>query len=88
MLTTNFLLALSIGLLVTCAVYIGLQKAFGVENLALRRAIAIFAAVAGIMVTLFVREHPDLLRQQSAKIVLALIGVALALIAFIKRKLE
>jgi len=88
MLTTKFVLALSIGLLVTCVVYIGLQKAFGEGNPSSRRTVAVFSAVADIMVTLLLREHRDLLRQQSTKIVLAIVGVVLAFITFIKRKLE
>lgn len=84
---SDFLLPLGIGLLVMCAVYIGLRRAFGSGDPTVRRAAAVFSAVAGIVVTLFLREHPDLLKQQGTKIVLALIGVVLALIATIRRSL-
>ena len=84
---SDFFLSLGIGLLVMCAVYIGLRRAFGGGDRSIRRAAAVFSAVAGIVVTLFLREHPDLLEQQGTKIVLALIGVVLALIATIRRSL-
>ena len=77
----DFVLSLGIGLLVMCAVYVGLRRAFSSRDPTVRRAVAAFSAVAGIVVTLFLREHPDLLEQQGIKIVLALIGVVLAFIA-------
>lgn len=50
---SDYLLALGIGLLVMCAVYIGLRRAFGAEDQPIRRTMAIFSGVAGIVVTLF-----------------------------------
>jgi hypothetical protein len=84
---SEFWLSLGIGLLAMCAVYIGLRRALGAGDPTIRRAAAVFSAVAGILVTLFLREHPDLLEQQGTKIVLALTGVVLALIATIRRSL-
>ena len=76
--SSDFLLSLRIGLLVMCAVYIGLRRGFGSRDPTIRRAVAAFSAVAGIMVTLFLREHPDLLEQQGTTIVLALgLGVTM-----------
>ena len=87
MTSSDFLLPLGIGLLVMCAVYIGLRQGFDSRDPTIRRAVAVFSVVAGIMVTLFLREHPDLLEQQLTTIVLALIGVLLAFIATIRRRL-
>ena len=87
MTSSDFLLPLGIGLLVMCAVYIGLRQGFGNRDPAIRRAVAVFSVVAGITVTLFLRQHPDLLEQQLITIELALIGVVLALIATIRRRL-
>jgi drug/metabolite transporter (DMT)-like permease len=86
--SVDSLVSLGIGLLVMCAVYVGLRRAFGSKDPTVRRAVAIFSAVAGIVVTLFLREHPDLLEQQGTKIVLALIGVVLAFIATSRRNVE
>jgi ABC-type sulfate transport system permease component len=86
--SVDSLVSLGIGLLVMCAVYVGLRRAFGGKDSTVRRAIAVFSAVAGIVVTLFLREHPDLLEQQGTKIVLALIGVVLAFIAASRRNVE
>ena len=83
--TTEFVLACGIGLLVMCAVYIGLRRAFGRGDSTVRRASAVFSAVAGIVVTVFLNNNPDVLQAQGLKIVLALIAVVLALIAVARR---
>lgn len=80
----DLVLSLGIGILVTCAVYIGLRRAFRNEP-ALRRAVILFAAVAGIVVTFFLRAHPALLEEWGTQIVLALLGVVLVLIALARR---
>jgi hypothetical protein len=82
--SSDFLLSIGIGVLVTCAVYVGLRRALGADR-TVRRAVAVFAAAGGIVVTLFLRQRPALLEEQGAKIVLALIGVVLALIATARR---
>jgi len=74
--SSDFCLSLGIGLLVTCAVYIGLRRAFGGRDLTIRRAVAVFSAVAGIVVTLVLRERPDLLEEQSTRVVVALIAAS------------
>ena len=88
MINTDFVLALCIGLLVECAVYIGLRRALGGKDVTIRRTTAVFSAVAGIVVALFLWKNPSLLEQQSTKIVLALVGVVLTLIAVIRLSLR
>ena len=85
---SSFLLALSIGVLAMCAVYIGLRKVLGGGERTVQRATAVFAAVSGILVTLFLRDRPALLEEQGTRIVVALVGVVIALIALARRGLS
>lgn len=85
MMNSDFTLSLGIGLLVMLAIYIGLRRALGQNDLTIRRAMAVFSTVAGVMVTLYLFDRPAALEEQAGKIVLALVGVVLALIAVARR---
>lgn len=84
----EFIQALLIGVLVMLAIYIGLQRAFGEASTSVRRAIAIFAAVVGILTMLWLQENPGSLEDYSAQIVAAGVAVVLALLALARRSSE
>ena len=81
----ELILPLIIGILVMTAIYIVLSRIFGTEDLSTRRALAIFGAGAGIVVTFWLRGNPAALREYTAQIAIAGIGVVLALLALAKR---
>lgn len=80
--SSNYLQALLIGIMVTGAVFVALQSVFG--NGA-RRALGIFAGAAGLLTTLWLQENPAALREYSAEIVAAAIAVVLAFLAIAKK---
>ena len=86
MFTIDFFLSIGIGVLVMCAAYFGLRLTLGTESRTLGRTMAVFSAVAGIVVTLVLRQDAGLLRQQGTRIALALIGVLVAVIAVVRRR--
>jgi hypothetical protein len=71
--------------LVLAAVYIGLRPAFGREDVTVKKAIGVFAGGAGFLTTWFLYQNPALLHKYTGEIVVALIGVVLALIAFTRK---
>jgi hypothetical protein len=77
---------LLVGILVMLAVYIGLQRALA-GSVGTKRAAALFAAAAGLLTTLWLRENPDVLARYSAEIVIAGIAVVLALLALARKAL-
>lgn len=78
--------ALLIGLMVTMAMYIGLQKAFHDTFELSRRAIGIFAGAGGLLTTLWLMQNPQALESYSTQIITASVAVVLALLAVARRK--
>ena len=85
---SEMFLPLLIGVMVTAALYIGLRLGLSHKFVSIKRAVAVFAAIAGLLTTFFLIENPDLLADYSARIVLAGLGVVLALIALARRSIR
>jgi hypothetical protein len=71
--------------LVFASTYIAFCKAFPEADGSQRKAGAVFAGAAGFLVTAFLLENPDLLDRYSLEIVVGLLGILLAFIAFLRR---
>lgn len=84
----EFIQALAIGILVMTAVFIGLRRATVVKSQQTNRALAVFSAAFGILTTLFLADHPDLLAEYAREIVIGNIGVVLALLLLARRGLR
>jgi hypothetical protein len=85
--TVNLALALGLGVLVLAAVYLTLGRVFSFKDPNVRKAAGLFAGSAGLVTTLFLYDNPDVLYDKSEYIVLALIGLVVALIATLRRSL-
>ena len=85
MMDSNYLQSLLIGIMVTGAIFVVLQNVFGSGA---RKALGIFAGAAGLLTTLWLQENPMALREYSAEIAVAAIGVVLALLAFARNSLK
>lgn len=76
------LTALIIGLLVSVALVVGAQRA------ALPvRVVRVLALLGGLLTYIVMLENPDLLERYATQITIALVGLVLALIAFLRRGL-
>ena len=53
-----------------------------------KRPLAIFSAALGLLTTLYLQENPKVLGDYSEKIVLAGLGVLLAIFAYLRHKLR
>ncbi len=80
--------SLLIGILVMLAIYLSLSRAFDTTNISVKRSLALFSAVVGLLTTLWLGSHPEVLREYSGKIVLSGLAVVLALLAFAGRSLR
>jgi hypothetical protein len=81
----KFVQSLIVGVLVMVAVYIGLIQAFTQNRRIVKRAIAVFSASSGILVTLWLNETPGALEKFTIQIVGAGIAVVLALLTLAKK---
>lgn len=84
LLDNDFLYSLLIGILVMLAVYI----VFTWDTNINKRPLAIFSAALGLLTTLYLQENSKMLGDYSEKIVLAGLGVLLAIFAYLRRKLK
>jgi len=82
----TMLFSLLIGIMVMLAIYLSLTRVMNISNLSIRRALALFSAAVGILVTFWLKSNPDILGSYTREIVFAGLGVVLALI-FLARKL-
>jgi len=80
--------ALIIGILVTLAIYLSLLNTFDVKNISVRKTIGLFSGLVGLLTYIWLQDHPDLLEKYVAEIVLAGIGVLLAMLALAKNRLN
>ena len=82
---SDLLQPLLIGVMVTIAIYIGLQRGSRAKAHTLTRVFGIFAGACGMLTTFWLRENPNALREYSAQIVMAGIAVVLALLGLARK---
>jgi hypothetical protein len=75
----SYLSSLLIGIMVMLSIFLSLSRAFDIRNKAIKKALALFSAAAGILTTFWLQDHPDVLRDYSEKIVLAGLAVVITL---------
>ncbi len=85
---STYVSALAVGVLVMLALYISLSQIFDTDDRSVKKSLALFCAAAGLLTTLWLRQHPDALEDYTVKIVAAGIAVVLALLALAKRTIE
>ncbi len=84
----ELLMPLLIGVMVTAAIYTGLRLGLSDNFSSIRRAVAIFAAAAGLLTTFWLLGNPAFLAEYSARIVLAGLAVVLSLLALAKQVIK
>lgn len=80
------LIALFIGLMVTVVIVIAFDRGLGAGSRSMARARNVFAFLGGFLTYLVLLENPALLDQYATEIVIALIGLVLAFVAFLRRQ--
>ena len=81
----NDVSSLLIGLLVLAAIYLGLSRVFDVTKPSVRKALGVFSGVAGLLSTLWLRDHPDQLGKYTQEIVVASLAVIIVLLARVRK---
>lgn len=84
---TDMIQPLLLGILVMTAVLIGLRQIQASAAPQIKRSVVVFAAACGLLTTLWLRDHPTVLADYSAQIVIAGLAVVLALLAIARRAL-
>jgi hypothetical protein len=82
-----YLSALMVGVLVMLALYLSLARVIDVVDRSVKKSLALFCAVSGILTTFWLNRHPDVLEKYVAKIVGAGIAVVLMLLVFAKKSI-
>ena len=85
-LTSDFFIALLIGILVLANIYLLLERVVGFRSSHARKAGGVFSGAAGMLTTFILLENQDLLNSLAMEIVLALVGLVLTTIALLRRK--
>jgi hypothetical protein len=80
--------SLLIGILVMLSAYLALSRVVDVSNTSVKKSLAVFTAALGLLSTLWLQDNPAVLRQYSEKIVIAGLGIVLALLAFARKSLK
>lgn len=87
-LNTDFLMALLVGVLVLADVYLLLERVIGFRSPQARRAGGVFAGAAGMLTTLFFLQNPEFLHSVAHRLVFGLLGLLLATIALLRRRIS
>ena len=82
----DFLPSLIIGVLCLLAIFLILDQAGMTRTHGGRRASGLFAGAAGLLVTLYLQEHPDLLAQTNERTVIAILGILAAFLAALRNR--
>lgn len=77
--------ALIVGILATLAIYLSLSQTLHLKNVSVRKIVGLFSGAIGLLTYVWLQDHPDMLKKFVAEIVLAGIGVVLALLALAKK---
>lgn len=77
--------SLLIGILVMLSVYIVFSRSFNLHHASIRKSIALFSAVLGLLTTLWLREHPSILDQYTNEIVVAALAILLAVLGYLRQ---
>lgn len=85
---STYVSALIVGVLVMLALYLTLMRTFESGGYSARKSLALFCAGAGILTTLWLNQHPDILEKYVSEIVGAGIAVVLALLIFARKSIE
>jgi Mn2+/Fe2+ NRAMP family transporter len=84
--TEEFLLSLSIGIAVMAAIFLGASLIF--PSRLNRRAVAVFSAVCGLIVFIWLKDNPGQLTNYATKIALAGLSILILFLAFIRKRLH
>jgi hypothetical protein len=80
----EFVMALAIGLMVLGAIYLALDLVFPSHDASVRKTKGVFAGAAGLLVTLYLWQDPQLLQEVSRRLVWQSLAVVLALLALLR----
>jgi len=80
--------SLLIGVLVMLAVYLTLSRVIDISNISVKKSLALFSAVLGILTTFWLESNPSIMHDYTERIVLAGLGILLALLAFARKSLK
>jgi hypothetical protein len=80
--------SLLIGVLVMLAVYLSLSRVIDIGRVSVKRSLALFSAAVGLLTSIWLESYPTLLRDYTGKVVLAGLGVVLALLVFARKSLK
>jgi hypothetical protein len=84
----DFIMAITIGLLVLGAVYLALDVAFPGREPSLRKAKGVFAGAAGLLVAVYLWKDPRALQEVSSRLAWAAIAVVIVLLALLREVLR
>ena len=80
--------SLLIGVLVMLAVYLTLSRVIDISNISVKKSLALFSAAIGFLTTFWLEGNPSIMRDYTERIVIAGLGVLLALLAFARKSLK
>ena len=80
--------SLLIGILVMLAAYLSISRIVDVNKVSVKKSLAIFSATLGLLSTLWLQNNPAILKEYSEKIVIAGLGIILALLALARKSLK
>ncbi len=83
-----YISALAVGILVMLALYLSLSRIFDQTDRSVKKSLALFGAGVGILTTLWLNQHPDILEKYVSEIVGAGIAVVLTLLIFARKSIE
>ncbi|HUW14358.1 MAG TPA: hypothetical protein VM537_31840 [Anaerolineae bacterium] len=83
--TTDFVTASLIGVLVLADIYMLQERIFGFPSPQARRAGGVFAGAAGMLTTLYLLQDPELLQGVFARLAVGFLGVVLATVLVLRR---
>lgn len=80
--------ALLIGITIMLSLYVILARLLDSGDRSVKKALAIFCGAIGLLSALWLQENQSILREYSGKIVLAGLGVVLALLAYARNNVN
>lgn len=77
-----------VGILVLVVIFLVSRLALGTEFWGVRRAVGVFAVACAALTVIWLRQNPDLTAEVVAKIVGAAIGLVVAFVVFLRRRIS